>query len=155
MNEKKTPIALENGQYTVVEVQRAPRAKPLAAAMESSLTGDGDGGDVRHNNAPLHPQTRTTEHDDVRTDIKAGVEEERVDIVSPRPLVVANDSVVNAIYDDNDDDNDDDSMTQATRTDDDVIREAFDTALDVNGIAGLEDAEEDEDEDRIIWSPPK
>lgn len=155
MNEKKTPIALENGRYTVVEVQRAPRAKPSAAAMESSLTGDGDGDDARRNNAAFHPQTRTTERDDVRTDIKAGVEEERVDIVSPRPLVVSNDSVVNAIYDDNDDDNDDDSMTQATRTDDDVIREAFDTALDVNGIAGLEDAEEDEDEDRIIWSPPK
>lgn len=47
---------------------------------------------------------------------------------------------------------DDDNMTQATRTDDDVIREAFDTALDISGMAGDDD---EDDGDEIIWSPPK
>ena len=49
---------------------------------------------------------------------------------------------------------DDDNMTQATRTDDDLIRQAFDTALDVSGMAAA-DEDEDDDDDQIIWSPPK
>ena len=50
---------------------------------------------------------------------------------------------------------DDDNMTQATRTDDDLIRQAFDTALDVSGMATADEEDEDDDDDQIIWSPPK
>lgn len=43
-------------------------------------------------------------------------------------------------------DSDDDNTTQTSRTEDDVIREAFDAALGDG---------EDEEEDEIVWSPPR
>ena len=48
-------------------------------------------------------------------------------------------------------DTDDDNTTQTSRTEDDVIREAFNTALG----ASDPNVEEEEEEDEIVWSPPK
>lgn len=48
-------------------------------------------------------------------------------------------------------DPDDDNMTERTsRTDDDVVRDAFKF---LNTEGDIEDMDEDEDEDEIVWDP--
>ncbi|KAH8112248.1 hypothetical protein DFH11DRAFT_515324 [Phellopilus nigrolimitatus] len=51
-------------------------------------------------------------------------------------------------------DSDDDNATQTSRTDDDVIREAFNEALGDRGTVGS-GVDDDDEDDQIVWSPPK